>query len=136
MQSEQPDKAGANQRLASNKYFNPQELNNLSRVGKQPLPGMKSTIGNQRTGSAANRPKPTSTSTANGKAAMGPKRSLVVRGGGDLKKVEAPRTIAQAESAANFDGVENNPWDDKLGMNSSVQSFYSEKQAQIDEAQQ
>lgn len=59
---------------------------------------------------------------------VGPKRSTVVKGGGDLKKVEAPKTINYAESSKNFyHGDSNNPWDDQLGMNSSVQSFYSEK---------
>lgn len=46
-------------------------------------------------------------------------RALVVRNTGDLKKVDAPRTIQYSESSANIDNT-NNPWDNGLGMNSSV----------------
>jgi len=55
-----------------------------------------------------------------------------------LKKIEAPKTINYSESQTDFykngDGAGNNPWENGLGMNSSVQSFYSERQAQIDDA--
>ena len=120
--------APGGQKLASNKYFSPQELNNLTRVGQPRLQGM-------RKNSAAGRTKPTAVGQPSGGNTG---RSLVV--GRDLKKVEAPKTIQYNEGEqysrirAEFDG--SNPWDAPTGtlqMNSSVTSFYSEKQAQIDE---
>lgn len=61
--------------------------------------------------------------------------------GADLKKVDAPRSINYSGSTSNFDrgaaanSGNGNPWDAGLTMNSSATSFYSERQAQIDDAQ-
>ena len=85
--SQQPStNGGNNKKLASNKYFNPQELNDLARVGKQPLPGVKHKQSNARTGSA----NVAKNSNGASKPAVAGKQ---VRRAGDLKKLDAPKTI-------------------------------------------
>lgn len=71
-------------KLASNKYFKPQELNDLARIGKGPLPG-------KRKDSAQRRPVVNNKPSSGAAAASG--RPLVVRNTADLKKIEAPKTI-------------------------------------------
>ena len=89
MQSEAP-------KLASNKYFSPQELNDLARVGKQPLPGVRKASAN-RIATTKNASQATSQSVAGN-------RALVVREKGALKKIEKTKTINYSESSANFEG--------------------------------
>ena len=102
--------AAGGTRLASNKYFQPKDLNDLNRIGKQPLPGVRRASANR-----ALKPQ----TNAQAQSSMG-NRALIVRNTGDLKKIDAPRTIQYSESSANIDNT-NNPWDNgPLAMNSSV----------------
>mmetsp|Transcript_41436 Transcript_41436/g.54522 ORF Transcript_41436/g.54522 Transcript_41436/m.54522 type:complete len:98 (+) Transcript_41436:30-323(+) len=95
MQTDVPSATGGS-RLASNKYFKPQELNDLARVGKPTLTGVRKSSAAHRKGSANQRQPPGAGQPAT--TGIATKRSLVVRGGGDLKKVEAPKTINYSES--------------------------------------
>ena len=97
----------------------------MARVGKEALPGVRKASAN-RLGSKNNqRPPQAAGQPATG---VGTKRSLVVRGGGDLKKIDAPKTktINYSGSTQNFEGGaaahsgNGNPWDAGLTMNSSA----------------